>query len=296
MRGFWVCVCVPVLCLAALHSARSAGFDCSKASTDAEKLICSDQQLSALDGRLTEAWRQALKKSSDKEALKKDQQEWIKTGRDVCPDVPCMQQAYEARIAVLNAGPAAPKTESPAPKKEEDPTPPGMLDEANKQFTFQKQPINPLALKELYPWLADRLPGPVAVDVAGTAANTNRYLAEVTVDARGFVCAVWTEGTEKLSFYYKRLGTLATGAHVLETWNSGGGTLVSTDLLLVKFMTDTEYTDNAGGSPVRERLLMMRVGAYTLGDRYKGTVEVRPNEIVIGAGGERKKPETIRFR
>jgi uncharacterized protein len=296
MRGIRVCICVSAFCLMAMNSVQGAGFDCSKASTDAEKLICSDQNLSALDGRLTEAWRQALKKSSDKETLRKAQQEWIKTGRDVCPDVPCMQKAYEERIAVLQDGPAAPKMESPAPIKEENPPPQGILDEANKQFTFQKQPINPLAVKELYPWLADRLPGPVAVDVAGTAANTNRYLAEGSVDARGFVCAVWTEGTEKLNFYYKRLGTLATGAHVLETWNSGGGTLVSTDLLLVKFMTDTEYTDNAGGSPVRERLLMMRVGAYSLGDRYKGTVEVRPNEIVIGAGGERKKPETIRFR
>ncbi|MCE5244054.1 MAG: lysozyme inhibitor LprI family protein [Syntrophobacteraceae bacterium] len=291
-RGIWVCIFTAALSLAAMNAARAAGFDCSKASTEAERLICSDQQLSALDDRLSEAWRQAWKKSADREALKKAQQEWIKNGRDVCQDVPCMQKAYETRIASLTN----PEDQNSAqPQVQANTTPQEMLDEANRQFTFRKQPINPLSLKELYPWNSDKLPGPVAVDVEGTTANTSRYLAEVSIDARGFICAVQTDGAEKTTVCYKRLGTLANGVHVVQTWSSGSGTMVATDLILVKFMIDTEYPDGMKATG-RNRLIMMRVGAFGLGDRYKGTVEVRPNEISIGAGGERKKTEVIRFK
>ena len=283
MRGFWVSLCVPVLVCTAIHAAGAAGFNCSKASTNTEKLICSDQELSALDDRLGEAWRQAMKKSADKDSLKKQQQDWIKTGRDACPDAECLKKAYEERIAALS-GQEAPSL------------PQGMLEEADKQFTFRKKPINPLAFKELLPWLSDRLSGPVAVDLEGTASGTNRYLADVTVDAKGFVCAVQTEGAEKLNFSYKRIGTLANGVHVVETWSSGGGTLVATDLVLVRFSTDTEYPGGSGPATPRDRLIMTRVGAYSLGDRYNGTIEVRPGEIAVGAGGVHAKPQVIRFK
>ncbi|MDR0762218.1 MAG: lysozyme inhibitor LprI family protein [Campylobacteraceae bacterium] len=55
----------------------SASFDCKKAKTDIEKLICSDKELSQLDDELNEAYKKALARSNNKEALKKSQIEWL---------------------------------------------------------------------------------------------------------------------------------------------------------------------------------------------------------------------------
>jgi hypothetical protein len=44
----------------------AAGFDCSKAMSDVEKLICDDDELSKLDESLNEAYRKALKQSDIK--------------------------------------------------------------------------------------------------------------------------------------------------------------------------------------------------------------------------------------
>jgi uncharacterized protein YecT (DUF1311 family) len=71
---------VPLLLGASLASA--AGFDCGKASTVAEKAICASPEVSALDGKLGEAFRLALKNHPDKaQALKLDQLHWL-AGRD----------------------------------------------------------------------------------------------------------------------------------------------------------------------------------------------------------------------
>lgn len=297
----WICrlVCAAAILSAAAGGASGASFDCAKATTASEKLVCSDQNLSTLDERLSEAYRQALKKTPGKEALKKEEQHWIESVRDACSDAACMSAAYEARIAALEGPEKSPALKAPQEAQStaahESPAKlpvPKAFQEANEHFTFRNKPINPRALQDLLPLVSDTLPGPVSVDVEGTGSN--RYFADSVTTQNGIVTASWTEQKEKLGFSYKHLGVLANGDHVLETWATGGGTLVPSTLLLVRFVTDTEYTDNGA---VRERLLMTRTGAFNLGDRYNGTIKVKPKEIVIGPGGSvRTKPETIEFK
>lgn len=56
----------------------AAGFDCGKASTLAEKAICASPKVSALDGKLGEVFREALKNHPEKsDALKLDQLHWL---------------------------------------------------------------------------------------------------------------------------------------------------------------------------------------------------------------------------
>ena len=297
----WICgpcCALAILCLAA-EAASGASFDCAKASTAAEKLVCSDQGLSTLDERLSEVYRQALKKAPAKDAMRKEQQQWIGTVRDACADAACMSAAYEARIGALEGPGKSPVPKGPqeaknaaVPEGPAKPTIPKALQEAKEHFTFRNKPINPRALQDLLPLLSDSLPGPVSLDVEGT--DSNRYFADSVTTENGVVTASWTEEKETQYFSYKHLGVLANGDHVLETWARGGGTLVSSDLLLVRFVTDSEYTDNGAA---RERLLMTRTGAFGLGDRYNGTIKVQPKEITIGPGGEaRTKPETIVFK
>jgi len=258
----------------------AAGFDCARASTKQEKLICSDLQLSAADEELARAYRGALDLSSDKEGLKKQQQSWIKTGRDACLDAASMLAAYKARIAALEGA----RQKSPR----------DTLREANERFTFGGKPINPRMLSDLLPLLSDTLPGPVAVDIEGAG---NRYFAEISAPEKGVVRATWSEGAEQQIFQYQHLGMLANGMHAVRTLASSGGSGTFCDLLLVKFIADTEYTD---GGALRSRLIMTRTGAFSLGVGYDGSIKVEPCRISIGPGGsgirENAQTEVLSFQ
>ena len=77
-------------------------FDCIKASTAAERMICSNSELAQVDVRLAQAYKVALNKSSNKPALKKEQGAWIRNQRDSCSDAGAMLQVYQDRILQLS--------------------------------------------------------------------------------------------------------------------------------------------------------------------------------------------------
>ncbi|WP_454676864.1 lysozyme inhibitor LprI family protein [Achromobacter marplatensis] len=83
--------------------AQAASFDCNKAVGTTERLICSDAETSALDGKLQGAYETALAATEayGKKELTKEQRNWIKYARDICQDSACLQQAYTSRIAML---------------------------------------------------------------------------------------------------------------------------------------------------------------------------------------------------
>lgn len=83
------------------------GFDCAKATTKPERLICSDSDLSAADLKLNQLFKQVFNSAEDKETLKKDQLAWMKNRRNTCTDLPCMLEAYRERIAVLEKSASA---------------------------------------------------------------------------------------------------------------------------------------------------------------------------------------------
>jgi uncharacterized protein YecT (DUF1311 family) len=87
------------------HAAEMVGpsFDCAKAGTPVEKLICATPSVSALDLKLSESYKTLLRLSEDKPGLKKEQALWIKTKRNVCETVDCLQSAYQSRLDELEA-------------------------------------------------------------------------------------------------------------------------------------------------------------------------------------------------
>ncbi|WP_169708602.1 lysozyme inhibitor LprI family protein [Trinickia terrae] len=80
-----------------------ASFDCAKASSPIEHLICSTPQTADADLRLASAYSAARTKSSDPAALKADQRNWMKGERDACSDAACLLSVTEARIQKLAA-------------------------------------------------------------------------------------------------------------------------------------------------------------------------------------------------
>ena len=79
----------------------AASFDCAKASSEVEKLICSDAELSKLDESLSKAYLQALKRTDIKKQTIESQRQWLKNERNACRNAECVKKAYEIRIKEL---------------------------------------------------------------------------------------------------------------------------------------------------------------------------------------------------
>ncbi len=79
----------------------SAGFDCAKAKTKIEQLICANPKLSELDERVTGLYKKVLEQSPVPEDPKEQQREWVKGSRNTCKDAACLEDAYAHRISDL---------------------------------------------------------------------------------------------------------------------------------------------------------------------------------------------------
>jgi uncharacterized protein len=93
-------------------SAEAASFDCARASTKVEHLVCDDQKLSELDSKLGQAYRDVLSKANEdqKQQVIAEQKHWLKFTRDVCDKATCLKHAYWSRLAALETyfGPRSP--------------------------------------------------------------------------------------------------------------------------------------------------------------------------------------------
>ena len=91
--------------LLALHlAARAASFDCARAGTPVERMVCADPGVSAQDQRLADAYQAA---SARDPRVKESQREWLASTRNKCGGTACLSQAYAARLEALKMdGPA----------------------------------------------------------------------------------------------------------------------------------------------------------------------------------------------
>lgn len=79
-------------------------FDCAKASTNAEKLVCSDNELANLDNELSKAYTNArnLLDNAGKKELTSEQKAWLET-HNQCADKECVKQSLQKRIELLKS-------------------------------------------------------------------------------------------------------------------------------------------------------------------------------------------------
>ena len=95
-------VLVAAFCGAA-NLAAAQSFNCAKAQTRIEKMICADRAVADLDeylGRYYAASRAEIPAASA--CLQSDQAQWLKTTRDACADGACLKSAYLNRLAELD--------------------------------------------------------------------------------------------------------------------------------------------------------------------------------------------------
>lgn len=97
---------LPLLCLSAAATAAAPSFNCGKAVTPIEVLVCGSDALSKLDARLAEVYDAAQDELPRRERAeqKKRQLQWL-AERDACAAQDetddCVADSYEARIAQL---------------------------------------------------------------------------------------------------------------------------------------------------------------------------------------------------
>jgi uncharacterized protein len=88
-----------VLCVAC----HAASFDCAKAATATEKLICATPRISDLDeylGRYYQTARAELGRGAACLAL--TQRDWLRNVRNACKDATCLERVYLNRLAELD--------------------------------------------------------------------------------------------------------------------------------------------------------------------------------------------------
>jgi uncharacterized protein len=83
-------------------SAQGASFDCGKAGTKVEHLICDNPEISKLDDELSVAYKTALQDDKQADSTRQAQKQWMKE-RNGCADVGCVKRAYEERLPLLTA-------------------------------------------------------------------------------------------------------------------------------------------------------------------------------------------------
>jgi uncharacterized protein len=89
-----------LLCVLMIPSLKAFAFDCAKASTRVEKLICSEEKLVQLDRELNRLYKEASKR--EPQGIRDEQRQWLKS-RNSCVDAACVLAAYEDRVDELNS-------------------------------------------------------------------------------------------------------------------------------------------------------------------------------------------------
>ena len=80
----------------------SPSFDCSKASTLQEKLVCKDRDLASLDVELSALYKRA-REAYNKDQIRSEQRNWLRNERNSCQDIQCLNNAYKLRINELKS-------------------------------------------------------------------------------------------------------------------------------------------------------------------------------------------------
>lgn len=83
-------------------TAQAASFDCAKASTPVEEMVCGSELLSQLDSALADAYAMARGRvEDDGSLLRAEQRQWIASRRNNCDSEACLEAVYRERVIEL---------------------------------------------------------------------------------------------------------------------------------------------------------------------------------------------------
>ncbi|WP_037035558.1 lysozyme inhibitor LprI family protein [Rahnella sp. WP5] len=92
-----------ILLMMSCSASYAASFDCNKATSNVEKMICSDHKLGLLDDYLAKNYRISMGPDMPEESklkIKKSQMEWLNK-RNACTDTQCIEGLYSRQMDYL---------------------------------------------------------------------------------------------------------------------------------------------------------------------------------------------------
>ena len=89
---------IAILICCTFKAAQAASFDCKIASSELEKIICCDKELSDLDSSLGKLYASRKKTNPN---LVGEQKRWLIENRNVCQTNACLIKVYKNRIKEL---------------------------------------------------------------------------------------------------------------------------------------------------------------------------------------------------
>jgi uncharacterized protein YecT (DUF1311 family) len=101
-----IAIGIVLINLLLLTSVQAASFDCMKAQSRVERLICGDKALSKLDETMSASYASALHNGAQSAETKKAQRQWL-VERNRCLDADCVRSSYENRLKMLSGDGAA---------------------------------------------------------------------------------------------------------------------------------------------------------------------------------------------
>lgn len=157
---------------------------------------------------------------------------------------------------------------------------------SEETFHFDHPPyIHPAIIKDLSTWLSDTGDQVVAINLTDSQ-DSNRYSESIQVrpitGENPYIYFIEGRGE---SFGYQYVGQTKDGAHILYISDSGGGSGVFKNLMFVMIEPDKGIVFNEEEQTItstKERLIIKKLGAVSLGDRWAGTLTINGNELVIG--------------
>lgn len=156
------------------------------------------------------------------------------------------------------------------------------LDCAQKYFVIDSQPINPMIIKDLVPWISDSGDQVVAISLLDSQKSNKYFCAHLTTEREGKYFSVKNTSEEGF-FLYTLEGITNNGVFVLKTTESGGGSGVFSDLLFIRIKEDVGFGDLTKDKLTlnHKRILIEKLGAIPLGDRVSASITVQGNSVIL---------------
>lgn len=84
-------------------SSYAASFDCAKAKSNNEKIICSNESISKMDDDLSQNYKELISLYKDTKAIKTWQKDWLISLKNQCKDAKCLEDSYKNRIKEIKS-------------------------------------------------------------------------------------------------------------------------------------------------------------------------------------------------
>ncbi len=101
MKNRYTHILLAALLGASCSAFAAPSFNCAKASTNVEKMICADQTLSDADSVIADLYKEVLASTGSPGQIKQEQRQWMTKVRNACKTPDCLAKAYDMQYNKL---------------------------------------------------------------------------------------------------------------------------------------------------------------------------------------------------